>query len=112
MHFALTAPPSLSLSLVHRFQSLVNDVAALGNGIEKIAQRCTFQQDILEQSTVSLLQDTSGILHTVPVSLATHIIGNVCVCVRVCMRMCQCLVNVVVRIRASVSSSPSPSPPQ
>ena len=84
----LRSLPPLSLSLVHRFQSLVNDVAALGNGIEKIAQRCTFQQDILEQSTVSLLQDTSGILHTVPVSLATHIIGNVCVCV--CVFACAC----------------------
>ena len=69
------------VSLAHRFQSLVNDVAALGRGIEKIAQRCSFQQDILEQSTVSLLQDYSGILHTVPVSPST--IG--CVCVRACV---------------------------
>ena len=63
---------SLLSFLSQRFQSLVNDVAALGSGIEKIAQRCSFQQDILEQSTVSLLQDHSGILHTVPVRTATH----------------------------------------
>ena len=65
-------PPFLPSFLGQRFQSLVNDVAALGRGIEKIAQRSSFQQDILEQSTVSLLQEHSGILHTVPVSL-THI---------------------------------------
>lgn len=69
---ALSLPPSF---LGLRFQSLVNDVAALGRGIEKIAQRCSFQQDILEQSTVSLLQEHSGILHTVPVSL-THTSGG------------------------------------
>jgi hypothetical protein len=54
------------------FTSLLTDVASVAKGIESVAQLCSFQQDMLEQSTVNTLQDYSGILHTVPGIVKLH----------------------------------------
>ena len=69
------------------FHGLLVDIASVARGIESVARLCSFQQDMLEQLTASMLQDYSGILHAVPVSGET-----VCVCVGGCgCGVCGCV---------------------
>ena len=48
---------------------LVGDLVAVDKGIEKTARQFSLQQDILEQSTIDVLQDYSGTLHKIPVCI-------------------------------------------
>ena len=51
---------------------LVGDLVAVGEGIEKTARQFSLQQDILEQSTIDVLQDYSGTLHKIPGIVKLH----------------------------------------